>query len=200
MMDFSVDLFKRNGIRFPMAFEMKDSLDFHKLYQLEQAFFEKGVKIETALKRLKERMSKNYYYHVLTAQTEAQNYSINIFPSYKLLLPDVLMDDWLSIMGPHQNNRRDHSLHQPLTAYIVSELLGGGVKGKGLEIEPKKTLLDECTRIFLEGQGTEYLRLYYTDLNKKGMPPEGFIRMTWGRSLFYHTAIIAALFHDIGYP
>ena len=200
MMKFSVDLFRQKGINFPTAFKMRDSLDYLKLYQLEHKFTESGVKIGTALRRLKRRTSVDYYNRILAAQTEAQNFAINNFPPYKLLLPDVLMDDWLSVVGPHQKGRRDHSLHQPLTAFIVSELLGGGIKGKGLEIEPQKTLLDECVRMFLEMPGTEYLRDYYVDLYPNGLPPKGYIRESWARSVFYHTAIIAAIFHDIGYP
>ncbi len=200
MMDFSVDLFKQKGIQFPTAFSMKESLDYKKLCRLENQFSEKGIKIGTALKRLKQRTSIDYFNHIQAAQTDAQQFAINTFPPYKLLLPDVLMDDWLSIMGPHQKRRRDHSLHQPLTAFIVSELLGGGAAGKGLTLQNGKTLLGECARLFLEMPGTEYLRNYYLELYPQGLPPEGYIRENWARAIFYHTAITAALFHDIGYP
>lgn len=199
-MDFSVDLFKQKGIQFPTTFKMRESLDFQKLYGLERQFSEKGIKIETALKRLKKRTSAEYYNHIQAAQTETQKFAINMFPPYKLLLPDVLMDDWLSIMGPHQKNRRDHSLHQPLTAFVISELLGGGKAGQGLIMPSGKTLLEECTRMFLEMPGTKYLRDYYEKLYLNNLPPEGYIRKTWARAIFYHTAIIAAVFHDIGYP
>lgn len=199
-MDFSVDLFKQKGIQFPTSFKMRESLDYHKQHSLEEQFASKGIKVRTALKRLKRRTSIEYYNHIQAAQTEAQQFSINTFPLYKLLLPDVLMDDWLSIMGPHQKNRRDHSLHQPLTAFIISELLGGGQAGKGLVMPSGNTLLEECVRMFLDMPGTEYLRNYYEDLYPNGLPPAGYIRESWARAIFYHTAIIAALFHDIGYP
>ena len=199
-MDFSVTLFKQKGIQFPTTFKMRESLDFQKLYCLEHQFSERGIKIGTVLKRLKKRTSVEYYNHIQAAQTETQKFAINAFPPYKLLLPDVLMDDWLSIMGPHQKNRRDHSLHQPLTAFIISELLGGGKVGQGLVMPSGRTLLEECTRMFLEMPGTKYLRDYFEELYKNKLPPEGYIRETWARAIFYHTAIIAAVFHDIGYP
>lgn len=199
-MDFSVALFKQKGIQFPTTFKMRESLDFQKLYGLERQFSEKGIRIETALKRLKQRTSTEYYNHIQAAQTETQKFAINAFPPYKLLLPDVLMDDWLSIMGPHQKDRRDHSLHQPLTAFIISELLGGGKAGQGLIMPSGKTLLEECTRMFLDMPGTQYLRDYFEELYINGLPPEGNIRETWARAIFYHTAIIAAVFHDMGYP
>ena len=200
MMEFSVDLYLKRGIRFPSSFKMRESLDYRKLYVLEQQFSKNGVTIGTALKRLKSRTTVDYYNHILAAQTDAMRYAINVFPPYKLLLPDVLMDDWLSIIGPHQKGRRDHSLHQPLTAYIVSELLKGGDDGKGLVLSSKKSLLDECSRMFLEMPGTGYLHNYYKVLYPKGLPPDGYIRNTWAKEIFYHTAIVAAIFHDIGYP
>lgn len=199
-MDFSVDLFKKRGIHFPTTFKMRESLDFQKLYNLERQFSEKGIEIEEALRSLKNRTSTEYYNHIQAAQTDTQKFAINTFPPYRLLLPDVLMDDWLSIMGPHQKNRRDHSLHQPLTAFIVSELLGGGKAGQGLVMPSGKTLLEECTRMFLEMPGTKYLRDYYEELYINFFPRDGYIRELWARSIFYHTAIIAAVFHDIGYP
>lgn len=199
-MDFSLELFRDKGIIFPTAFSMRESLDYKKLFKLESQFSENGVSIETALKRLKKQTSIDYYQQIQTAQTDAQRFAINVFPPYKLLLPEVLMDDWLSIMGLHQKGKRDHSLHQPLTAFIVSELLGGGILGQGLVLPSGKTLLEELTRMFLDMPGTEYLRAYYVDLYPGGLPPKGYIRHSWARSIIYHTAIIAALFHDIGYP
>ena len=200
MMELSVNNFKKNGIRFSSVFSMRSSLDHQKLYEIGKIFSDNGVRIGTALRRLKCRTSADYYHHILAAQTVAMKYAIHSFPPYKLLLPDVLMDDWLSIMGPHQRWRRDHSLHQPLTAYIVSELFKGGKQGKGLVLSSGKSLLEECARMFLEMPGTGFLRNYYEDLYGKGLPPKGFIRDSWARAIFYQTAIIAALFHDIGYP
>ncbi len=198
-MEFSFDLFRKNGIQFPTTFKMPESLDFRSIDRMEQVFSEEGTKIGTALRRLKKRTPDYYYNSILLAQTEAQNYSINSFPLYRLLLPDVLMDDWLSIICPHMKGKRDHSLHQPLTAYIVSELLRGGDDKKGLRLPSGKPLLDACAEMFLDKQGTKYLRDYYEVLYPE-MPPKGYIRNTWAKELFYQTSIIAALFHDIGYP
>ncbi len=199
-MIFNSKLYRQKGIHFPTTFKMRESLDYQKMYQLDQQFSEKGITMERALRRLKKRTPADYYNRMQAAQTEAQKYAINVFPPYKLLLPDVLMDDWLSIIGPHQKRKRDHSLHQPLTAFIVSELLGGGIVGQGLMMPTGRTLLEEAARMLLDMPGTSYLREYYTDLYPNGLPPKGYIRDTWARAVFYHTAIIAALFHDIGYP
>lgn len=200
MITLNLKSFKKKGVLFPSVFKMKDSLDYQKLYNLEHTYFVNDVSVEEAFRRLKTRTSKEYYNNILTAQTDAINYAINVFPPYKLLLPDVLMDDWLSIIGPHQKNRRDHSLHQPLTAYIVSELLKGGPKGTGLVLPSGKSLLDECSRIFIEEPGTKYLRDFYEEIYPNGFPSKGSPRNIWACSVFYETAIIAALFHDIGYP
>lgn len=200
MMEFSVGSFRQKGIRFPASFKMRESLDYRKLYLLEQQYSKKGITIRTALKRLRRCTSVDYYYQIVSAQIDAMKYASDVFPPYELLLPDVLMDDWLSIIGPHQEHRRDHSLHQPLTAYIVSELLKGGDDGKGLVLSSGKSLLDECARMFLDMPGTVYLRNYYKELYPHELPPKGYIRETWAKEIFYHSAIVAALFHDIGYP
>ena len=200
MMEFSVDLFREKGIRFPTTFKMKESLDYRSFHRMVKALSKDGVKIGTALRRLKERTPRDYYNRILLSQTEAQKYAINSFPLYKLLLPEVLMDDWLSIICPQLKGKRDHSLHQPLTAYIVSELLRGGKDGRGLVLPTGQTLLEECANMFLEKPGTKYLRDFYCDLYRQGIPQEDYMRKSWAKDLFYQTAIIAALFHDIGYP
>lgn len=196
---FSVDLFRKNGVHFPSTFKMRESVDYRKMDNMERNFSGDSIKLGSALKRIKDRTSINYFNNIQTAQADAQYFAINTFPAYRMLLPDVLMDDWLSIVCPHQEHKRDHSFHQHLTAYIVSELLVGGDSGKGLALTKDKTLLDECARMLLEKDGTKYLRDYYASLYPRDIP-EGYYKQLWAKEVFYHTAIIAALFHDIGYP
>lgn len=197
-MTFSLDQFKKNGIMFRQDFGMKPSLDNARLYTLESKF-NKGVGLKSAMNRLKERISIDYFNEIEASQTEARAFANVVFPAYRLLLPEVLMDDWLSIMGPHQKNRRDHSLHQPLTAFIVSELLGGGDPDKALEVDGK-SLLSACADILCTSSQTAYLRDFFETIYPYGMPRNSFARKTWSEAIFYQTAITAALYHDIGYP
>jgi len=197
-LEFSLDQFKKNGISFRNTFGMKPSLDYFRLYELEGQF-NKGIGLKIALGRLKERTPSDYYNEIEASQTEARTFANHVFPAYRLLLPEVLMDDWLSIMGPHQKNRRDHSLHQPLTAFIVSELLGGGDPEKALDVNGK-SLLSLCAEILCKDKRTTYLRDFFENLYPYGLPRNVFARKTWAEAIFYQTAITAALYHDIGYP
>lgn len=198
-MEFSLSDFRSIDIYLPATFEMRHSLNKVQYQELEDKFKKNKLSVSNAFFRLKERTSEKYYHEVITAQTRSMDYSESVFPAYKFLLPEVLIDDWLSMMDPHREGRRDHSLHQPLTAYIISRLLGNCNPSNALKINGK-SLLELCAQMFLNHPNMEYLRKYLTDLYPKAIPPVPYARERWAEVLFYQATIVSALFHDIGYP
>lgn len=198
-MKFSVDEFKNHGIFFPHAFNMKYSLNLERYHAMENEWKKLGLSVEKTYKGLKKRTTSTYYNDILSAQSSALSYAESVFPAYRFLLPDVLIDDWLSIVDPHKEGKRDHSLHQPLSTFIVSQLLGNGNPADSLKIGGI-SLLSFCAQQFNESPKMQYVRRYFLDLYPKGFPPKGIIRQKWAEAVFYQTAIVASLFHDIGYP
>ena len=198
-MEFSLSDFRNTDIYLPPTFEMRHSLNKVQYQELEQQFKQNKLSVSNAFLRLKQRTSSKYYNEVITAQTRSMDYSASVFPAYKFLLPEVLIDDWLSMMDPHREGRRDHSLHQPLTAYIISRLLGNCNPDNALTINGK-SLLGTCAQMFLNHPKMEYLRQYLTDIYPNAIPPVPYARQRWAEVLFYQATLVSALFHDIGYP
>ena len=112
-----------------------------------------------AFRALRNRMSQRYFYMMYPAQCASMSYSRSAFPPYRYILSDVLTDDWLALVDYHKDFCRDHSIHQPLTAYIVHKLLGGGDEQKALKIGGKSILTMAVESISI-GTKTEYLRNY----------------------------------------
>lgn len=150
---------------------------------------------------LKERTTSNYYDKMKNATKLANIYSEKVFPLYKYILPDAMIDDWLSTVDPHNINHpaRDHSLHQTLTAYIVGKMLGYGDTAAGLKIEGK-SLLQRCAEILHDNPKAIYLRDYIKERDVLFDTQSKDYDMNWAVKVVYETAIIAALFHDMGYP
>lgn len=198
-MIFSYDDFSdKRGFhpRFLSTFHSIDRLIYQRM---EENFDKNGQCISTVLDSIKKRMPRDYYSKVYAAQTEAVSYSEYVFPAYKFILPDALMDDWLSVMDPHKSYCRDHSLHQPLTAYIVAKLLGFG-KPKNAFTIGKNDLLSICSKWLLTSPKTQYLRNYFSSLfpNCERIPKSILLKISM--DVFYEAAVASALFHDIGYP
>lgn len=149
---------------------------------------------------LKSRLSDDYFYKLYPAQCASMSYARSAFPPYRFILPDVLADDWLAMVDYHKDYCRDHSIHQPLTAYIVHKLLGGGDEASALSIDGK-SILTRAVDILLGGVKTEYLRRYLSQMMPQSrlLRQDDVARQLW-KDLFYETAITAALFHDTGYP
>lgn len=150
---------------------------------------------------LKERTTSNYYDKMSEATRMADIYSEKVFPLYKYILPDAMIDDWLSTVDPHNIKypARDHSLHQTLTAYVVGKMLGYGDATTGFMIG-KKSLLQHCAELLHDGQKTQYIRDYVKEIDKRFDTQSEDYDMDWAVKVVYETAIIAALFHDMGYP
>lgn len=153
-----------------------------------------------AFQELRKRLSRDYFYKLYPAQCASMSYSRSAFPPYRYILPDVLADDWLALVDYHKDFCRDHSFHQPLSAYIVHEILGGGDEKKALRIKGE-SILTRAADNLVSGTKTEYLRQYLSQImpNSKLLDKDNIARQLW-KDLFYETAITAALFHDTGYP
>lgn len=197
-MTFCIDDFKEEAFLQSPTYAANRYIDDERYRFLEKAFGG-GPTHEEALDRVEERTSEAYSRRIRIAQTAAVAYAKYVFPAYKFLLPDIVMDDWLSVIDPHKPGKRDHSLHQPLTAYIVAKMLGYGDAEEGLVINGKP-LLTHCAETFLNSPKMAYLKDYLCSLANKEIPVKGPLRKIWAETVFYETAVMSALFHDIGYP
>ena len=153
-----------------------------------------------AFRALRNRMSQRYFYMMYPAQCASMSYSRSAFPPYRYILSDVLTDDWLALVDYHKDFCRDHSIHQPLTAYVVHKMLGGGDEQKALQIGGKSILTMAMESICI-GTKAEYLRNYLRQMMPQSrlLDVDKVAKHLW-KDLFYETAITAALFHDTGYP
>lgn len=203
-MEFSLDDYKAlqsaNRFFFPKNFLPYNVIDKRRYKILEKEHNNKGLKISETFEALRQRTGREYYQKVYPAQSLALNFSESSFPAYRFLMPDVLADDWLAIVDFHKKFSRDHALHQPLTAYIVFRLLGGGISNQSLQINGKY-LLDLCVDKVIDSSETSYVKDYLQNLNPKSDLLDKTIlsREIW-KNLFYETAMVSAIFHDIGYP
>lgn len=198
-MIFSYDDFAGNRGFHPRFYNTFYSIDRKAYWEMEQEYDKDGKRVTTVLDEIMYRTSKKYFSKIYAAQTEAISYSEYVFPAYKFILPDALMDDWLSVMDPHKRFCRDHSLHQPLTAYIVAKLLGYGRCADALVIDGKD-LLSICSDWLLKSPKTQYLRNYFYSLYPECLKFPKIIWKKFAQDVFYETAVVSALFHDMGYP
>ncbi len=149
------------------------------------------------MKALEARIGAEYYDRIKKVQARVWSYGASVFPAYGLLYLDVLYEDWLSLVDIHPKFARDHSVHQPLTAYIVCKLLGGGNSDESFKIGGV-SLLDKALDVILGSEESQYLRdrLKYYEPNSNLLSGD---RELW-KLVFYQTAMITAFYHDIGYP
>lgn len=200
-MEFTYDDFRKNYLQ-GSALMPTTPLDL--LSTIDQVKFEKEMddrnvekRIRTTFNELEKRLGVKYFSEFERVQTRAKEIGSFVFPPYKILLLDVACEDWLSLVDFHKDFSRDHSVHQPLTAYIVSKLLGGGKPSKAFHIGGQ-SLLDKALDVLTGGVDSQYLRdrLAYYDANCPLLQGD---RDLW-RLVFYQTAIITAMYHDLGYP
>jgi len=195
-----INLQAENAFFFPKNFLPYIIIDKKKYITLEEEFNSNGIKISETFKGLRLRTGKEYFRKVYPAQSSALNFSESSFPAYKFLMSEVLTDDWLSIVDFHKKFSRDHALHQPLTSYIVFKLLGGGISSESFKINDKY-LLDICVDQIFNSPKATYLKEYLRKLdpNSDLLIDNPLSREIW-KNLFYETAMVSAIFHDIGYP
>lgn len=200
---FSYNEFVKNKLDYPDSYGVARFHNQNELLKLKEELNRVDGfcnDYETAMIRLEQRTTNKYYQKVYAAQTRAQSYATLSFPAYKYLLPETLADDWNSTVDWHKAHAtRDHSLHQPLTAYIVQNLLGYGDASKSL-LTPKGRLLDICIQSLLYSPRTEYLRSYFQGIYPEFQQWDLAKKELWASNLFYEVAVVAAFFHDIGYP
>ena len=161
----------------------------------------KHITIVDAFKELKNRMSSEYYEKVFLAQAQAMHYAGIQFPTYSMVMAEDLTEDWLATVDFHKKHARDHSLHQPLTAYIAAKLLGFGDEKKALKIPVSPgNLLDRCVSSIFHGAN------FVLEFARKAGMPETLLDETnnnakaYWKKVFYDTVVLSALFHDMGYP
>lgn len=199
-MKFCLEDFQECGIDFPKTFLSLHSISHTKFNELDVLNQKEGDSIEKTLKKLKDRMPEVYFRKMYRAQSSVISFSERAFPAYKFILPDSLWDDWLAIIDPHKDHCRDHSLHQPLTAYIASKILKGNSNEGPFQLKTGETLLEYCSTVLLNGTKTKYLRDYFKKLYPDYDKIPQSLRSKLAEVVFYNAAVTAAVFHDIGYP
>lgn len=151
--------------------------------------------LNTAFQELRKRIGPDNFYRTYLIQTRILDYSIQAFPAYRFILPEVMSEDWLAIVdwGKFQ---RDHVLHQPLCGYVLLKLLELPVNNK--------TFLDWIVDFITEDENLQYIR---DSLKNMGMKEDHvllkksnkLVKQLW-RAIFEEAAYVAAVFHDLGYP
>lgn len=154
-------------------------------------------RIHNTYKNLQLRLGDDYYQKFYSFQSKAIEIGIEVFPAYQMIFLDVTCEDWLSLLDFHKNFSRDHSVHQPLTAYIVCKLLGGGDPDKSFKIGGK-SILEMATDALIDSSNVNYFyqRCKYFNFDYQQV----FQDKKYLMSLSYQIAIITAMYHDIGYP
>lgn len=200
-MDFNYIDFCKHDFKRPDTFKAFGSVSPQNISRLQKKYEDDVRCVTNALWQLRRRTTPEYFIKVYRAQTDALTYSKKAFPTYKFIMPDALADDWLSTVDWHKKYAtRDHSLHQTLTAYIVAKLLGNGNPRYSLKLPGDRNLLDWCVETIMKNQRMDYLKNYAISIgiDYKSLGEE--MQRMWIRDVFYETAVIAALFHDMGYP
>ncbi len=200
-MTFTYDDFRKNYLQSSV---LMPTTPLNLLSTIDQVKFEKELdewkvekRIRTTFNELEKRLGVKYFSEFERVQTRAKEIGSFVFPPYKMLLLDIACEDWLSLIDFHKEFSRDHSVHQPLTAYIVSKLLGGGNPDRAFHIGGE-SILNKALDVMVGGADSQFLRdrLAYYDPNCPLLQGD---KDLW-RSVFYQTAIITAMYHDLGYP
>lgn len=200
-MKFSYDDFRANYLHSDalMPLSPLKPLDIIDMGKYDKALDEWGIekRIRNTFDELERRLGSNYFSEFERVQTKVKEYGAFMFPLYKILFTDIACEDWLSLVDFHKGFSRDHSVHQPLTAYIVCKLLGGGDTAKSFQIQGS-SLLEKALDVIIKEQDAKYLRdrLAFYDPSSKLLSGD---RELW-KEVFYQTAIITAMYHDLGYP
>lgn len=201
-MRFDYSDFCSYELNYPDSFNASMDVDVCEYNKLQDKYDKDGDIVERTMRELQRRTTPDYFGKVYIAQTRALCYSKKVFPTYKFIMPDTLADDWLSTVDWHKRYpTRDHSLHQAQTSYIVAKLLGNGKEKDSLEIpDNNSNLLAYCIEKMLSGDRMLYFRNYAKSLGIDIEKMPETIKRRWAKNVFYETAVIAALFHDMGYP
>lgn len=198
---FSYDGYVAFDAKYPDNFDMKSTIDLAKVDKLGADHTPDYNTYGNLMPELRKRTTDDYYKKVELVQTAARRHSQNVFPPYEFFMAETITEDWLSMVDWHkEHSTRDHSLHQPLTTYIIQVLLGCGISKKSILLPNGKFLLDFCAELMLEGEGLEYIRSYFPNECDQFKAMNREDKLMWAKNVFYETAVMSALFHDMGYP
>lgn len=192
--DFLAHYYGKSSMKPIMPLEPWKCVDYSR-FPLKEGEIERNT--QKTLKALGLRMGGEYFERFKRVQTLSQEYGKMVFPAYDFLFLDVVCEDWLSLVDFHKDFRRDHSVHQPLTAYIVCKILGGGKTADAFFIGGQ-SLLDKALDVIINAAEAQYLRDRLKVYDSTTPLLKGN-RDLW-RLVFYQTAIITAMYHDLGYP
>lgn len=202
----------------PTAYRPYMCINAAQYHALEDKHKRNKNDVGMAFQELRRRIGDEYYWDIYPVQSRAIHYAQMSFPAYRFILPEVLVDDWLAIVGWHKFHR-DHVLHQPLTAYVVQKMLDeNDASGDVLMLSDGRSLLNACIDEILKWDKTAYLmeflieigvqesepwlrgaQMKRTNLQKDKLKEDRVCRSLW-KCLFVEAAYLAATFHDMGYP
>lgn len=111
-MEFSYSDFQDEEINYCSKYDCKLTLDRSKYDEQSEESLAQDQRVNNTLEQLALRTTGDYNMKVSRVQVEAQNYARKVFPTYKFIQSDALIDDWLSTVDFHKERKtRDHSLH-----------------------------------------------------------------------------------------
>lgn len=189
---FSSEAMNPSPIYLPV--EILDHVKFSKVL----ADYGIDKRIRTTYEELAKRMGDEYYSKFERVQTRASEIGSLVFPAYKMLFLDITCEDWLSLLDFHKGFSRDHSIHQPLTAYIVCKMLGGGKPNEAFKIGGQ-SILDKAVDVVMNRAEASFLKVRLSDHDPNSVLLQQNDPSLWCK-VFYQTAIITAMYHDMGYP
>lgn len=169
------------------------------LVQLAKLYQSKPYDYGKIIQALMDRAGFEYFFELFSSHINTMVYAGVVLPGIQPFLIEGLNDEWLGIVD-WRKYRRDHAMHQPMTAYAVEQLLNGGPVFPGRLQVAGKTLLDWAVDAVFDEAGPRYL---FTFAKTLGFAPwatqdNWAARILW-RFLFRDAAYFAAMFHDVGF-
>jgi len=156
--------------------------------------------LKRSLEELQKRTSREYYYQVSKSEFVSLENLHRLIPMFRVILPNIIISDWLSLVTWNKQ-KRDHTLHQSLTAYIITKLFDENENflpnnerliDKCLEVLIKLLDNDGFLKSFLDHNYPEqwHLKDFFLDISRS--------KEIWKR-IFKEMAYLSAILHDIGY-
>ena len=148
---------------------------------------------------LRDRVGREYYQDLRLAHFVSISYAHSAFPCLRAYLAESLNDEWLSIVD-WRKFQRDHALHQPLTAYVMAQLLSGGLLNHGDLLIDGRPFLDHCVDALFHTAGPNFVFPFARSINlpESWLDDNATSRHIWA-GILRDAAYFAALFHDMAY-
>lgn len=184
------------------------------------SLFENGIleHNKKCVSELKKRLPRDNYFDTVNSIRLLLHYGDFVFPGFRCVYGEFVTEEWLGLVDYHKDFHRDHVVHQAQVGLVVKRLLTELVFDESHPLFPaywccrrsaagvpaaQASLLDLAAHVLARGgPDVQYL---YDFADELGIP-RGRIepctpRSFWfWRGVIYDAAIIAGLFHDIGYP